>query len=63
MATTIRKVVVGSRTLNVNANGQGLSIEEIRDQVAANIDASYANASMNIDGDTLILSKAGGTKG
>lgn len=61
--TTIRKVVVGSRTLNLNAQGQNMSIEEIRSQVAENIDASYANASMNIDGDTLILTKAGGTKG
>ena len=58
--TEIKKVRFGARELTLKDGNY--SVEEIKAAVAEQ-DPSYANASTSIEGDTLILTKSGGTKG
>lgn len=58
--TEIRKVRFGARELTLRDGSY--SIDEIKAAVAEQ-DPSYANATSSIEGDTLILTKSGGTKG
>ena len=56
----IKKVRFGSQTLTLKDGNY--SIEQIKAAVAEQ-DPSYANATASIEGDTLVLTKSGGTKG
>ena len=58
--TEIRKVRFGARELTLRDGNY--TIEEIKAAVVDQ-DPSYANATTSIEGDTLVLTKSGGTKG